>query len=321
MGEDVLGGKASAPFHRRQPPPGSLRRRSGGAERAVRTGKLPKSRQKPAARPAAQGGPAILKEQEHRPLLRPPGLFGGLYGQQPRRSRPAGKAHVRQRAERTLRRAVWPADHCAQLHQRLIEHADVLRSVRHGGTQRLPHGPLRFRICDVRAPVRQPRDHPQHVSVHRRLRQGERRRGHGGGGILPHAGEGEQRAVFGGEPPAELADDGPGRLLKISGPAVIAKPLPELHQPLLRRVRQSFHRGEGLQKPPVIADHRRGAGLLEHDLRHPDAVRVLCLPPRQGAGVGAVPRQKRRGDGRKGCQTGLRHGIINSCSGAADGAF
>ena len=46
-----------------------------------------------------------------------------------------------------------------------------------------------------------------------------------------------------------------------------------------------------LALPGIIAKDRRHAGLLEHDLRHPDAVRVLCVPPRQVPGVFPVPVQ------------------------------
>ena len=159
--------------------------------------------------------------------------------------------------------------------------------------------------------VGEPCHHPQHVAVYRRLPPGEGRRGDGAGGVVPDARQ-FQQALVGIRKAAHLRH-GFCRLLQVPGPAVIAQALPQLHQPVLRGVCQSLHRGEGCEKPGIIAQHRRHTGLLEHDLRHPDAVRVLRFPPGQVPGVSPKPRQKRPRQAEKhvfSCQLLLFHGII-----------
>ena len=54
--------------------------------------------------------------------------------------------------------------------------------------------------------------------------------------------------------------------LEVSGPAVVAKALPELHEPLLRGLGQNLHRGEGREEAVIVPQHRRHPGLLEHNL-------------------------------------------------------
>ena len=139
--------------------------------------------------------------------------------------------------------------------------------------------------------VGEPGHHPQYVAVHRRLPPAKGRRGDGAGGVVPDARQGQQTLV--GIREAAHLHHGLRRPLEIPGPAVIAQPLPQLHQAVLRRGGQSLHRGEGLQKAGVIAQHRRHPGLLEHDLRHPDAVRVLRAAPGQVPGILPEPDQKR----------------------------
>ena len=70
---------------------------------------------------------------------------------------------------------------------------------------------------------------------------------------------------------------------------VVAQALPELEHLVLIGGRQRKHVREALQKALVVAAHSLGAGLLEHDLREPDAVGVARAPPGQLAGVAVVP--------------------------------
>ena len=159
--------------------------------------------------------------------------------------------------------------------------------------------------------VGEPGHHPQYVAVHRRLPTAKGRRGDGAGGVVPDARQ-FQQALVGIRKAAHL-HHGFCRLLQVPGPAVIAQALPQLHQPVLRGVCQSLHRGEGCEKPGIIAQHRRHTGLLEHDLRHPDGVRILRPPPGQVPGISPEPLQKRprqSGEHVFSCQFLLFHGMI-----------
>ena len=112
------------------------------------------------------------------------------------------------------------------------------------------------------------------------------------GTVVPHPRQGQQ-VLVGVRKPAALLRHDPGGLLQVPGPAVIAQALPQLHQPLLRGGCQSLHRGECLQKAGIIPQHRRYPGLLQHDLRDPDLIRVCGPPPGQVPGIGPIPRQQR----------------------------
>ena len=102
-----------------------------------------------------------------------------------------------------------------------------------------------------------------------------------------------RRGIDPAQIPAVLVHNLPGRPAQVPGPAVIAQALPQLHQPLLRGGCQSLHRGECLQKAGIIPQHRRYPGLLQHDLRDPDLIRVCGPPPGQVPGIGPIPRQQR----------------------------
>ena len=86
-----------------------------------------------------------------------------------------------------------------------------------------------------------------------------------------------------------------GRFLQVSGPAVVAQSLPQLHQLILGQDGQSVDIRGRLQKTAVVVQHRRHPGLLEHNLRYPDMIRGGVAPPGEGTGILPVPDQQ--GDG------------------------
>ena len=61
---------------------------------------------------------------------------------------------------------------------------------------------------------------------------------------------------------------------QVAGPRIVSQAAPQREHFLFRRRRQRLHRGKALQEPPVIRNHRLRAGLLQHDLRDPDAIRI-----------------------------------------------
>ena len=137
---------------------------------------------------------------------------------------------------------------------------------------------------------------PQHVAVHRRHGQAKGDGGDGPGGVVPHPGQGVDVLVGAGERPAEVVHDLPGGLLQVPGPAVIAQPLPQLHQPVLGQGGQSRRVGSGIEKAAVVVQHRRHPGLLQHDLGHPHPIGGGGAAPGQHPGVVPIPQQQ--GDGQ-----------------------
>ena len=293
MGEDVLRRQLSLPLQGRQPHGLHGLRRRGLVQGPLHVGELPQPRQQSRVRTAAQGGLPVPQQDEHRLLLRPAGLFRLLHRQDLCRAPEPPQAELRRRTVPALRRAVGHADGGPQLHGCLIEDPDVRRRLRHNILHLRPDGLFRLRVHDIVMAVGDAGDHPQDVAVHRRHPQAEGRRGDSPGGVLADARQGQQRVVVRREPPSVLLRHQTGALLKIPGAAVVAQALPQLHQLVLGRRRQSLHRREGPQKAGVVPQHRRHPGLLEHDLRHPDAVRVRGPAPGQIPGIASEPSQKR----------------------------
>jgi len=95
---------------------------------------------------------------------------------------------------------------------------------------------------------------------------------------------------------AELFYQHPGRLLEVAGAAVVTEPLPEFHQPFVVDFCQRFQRRELGHEALVIGADRLDAGLLEHDLRDPDAIGRRVVAPRQNPFVRIVPGQQRGND-------------------------
>ena len=83
-----------------------------------------------------------------------------------------------------------------------------------------------------------------------------------------------------------------GSPLQIARAAVVSKPLPQLHEPILRDLCQRLDIRADLEKARIVRLDRLNARLLEHDFGEPDAVRILGVSPRQVALVFAVPLQE-----------------------------
>ena len=251
MGEDVLGRQAALPVDHRQAH--GLHRRTGGCfiQSALHIGKLPKSRQQAGFRPLPQGDLSVSFQQEHGFFLHPPLLFRLFHRQGLCCSPLSAQTQAAYGAVIAPGSGIGPTDCGPQLHHGLIENADVRRFLRHDLRQRRPDSPLGFRIRNVIVAVRQPGHDPEHVAVHRRFPPSEGCGGNGGGGIVSDPRQGQQ-AVIGVRKAAQRRDL-PCRLLQVSGPAVIAKALPQLHEQLLVCLRQRLHCGEHRQKTGIIA--------------------------------------------------------------------
>ena len=296
VAENVLCRQAAFPGERLQAP-GPDRDRGGGlVQVAFHVGKLPQPRQQAGGRALPQGRMALPEEEEHRLVLHPAGLFWGLYRQTLRRAPRPAQAEVPDGAEKAFRRAVRHADRGPQLHEGLVENPRVRLGFRENILDLGADGFFRLREGNVAVVIRQAGDNPEDVAVHRRFPPGKGRGGDGGGGVVPDTGELQKPFVSVGK--AAPFHRQLGGLLEVPGPAVVAKALPELHQVLLRCGGQGLHRGEGLQKPGVVAQHRRHPGLLKHDFRDPDAVGVPGFPPGKVPGAGPVPGQQRRREPR-----------------------
>ncbi len=65
-----------------------------------------------------------------------------------------------------------------------------------------------------------------------------------------------------------------GSFLQVAGARVVAKPGPVMQYGVEARARQGLDIGKAFQEAFVVGNDRTHLGLLEHDLRHPDAIRI-----------------------------------------------
>ena len=206
-----------------------------------------------------------------------PGSAAGAEGR--RRAVPAAGAAVRQ------------AEQGAELHQRLGEVPGPAGGIE--SRQPLPVVPAHRRAGAVPLVAGKAAHHPHHIAVHRRGGQAKGDGADGPGGVVADAGQRPDGVIVRREGTAIPLDQELCRLLEVAGPAVIAQPLPELEQPLLRQRRQRLDIRHLPEKALVIGQRRLHPGLLEHDLREPHMVRGRVLPPGEVAAVGIVPGQQR----------------------------
>ena len=86
-----------------------------------------------------------------------------------------------------------------------------------------------------------------------------------------------------------------GSLFQIPHPAVVAKTFPELMQKRVVTGSQSLHIRERLEKTGIVTLHCLHPGLLQHDLRDPDMVRLPVRAPGQFPAIFQIPRQQKLG--------------------------
>jgi hypothetical protein len=77
--------------------------------------------------------------------------------------------------------------------------------------------------------------------------------------------------------------------MQIARARIVAKSFPRLAHTCRRRSRNGSQRGERAQELCVLRDDARDLGLLEHQLRHEDPIRIAGASPGQVAGAALVP--------------------------------
>ena len=288
----MLGVEDLLPPQRRHVPLRQLRGGGRLVQLPLHVGELPQPRQQSRVRPLPQGRGAVLflhdeQGQTHLALL----FFLLPHRQKRLFPVPLRGAEACGRTPVTQGLSVGQA-HCRpQVHQGLVEVPGPVMG--HGIGHGLPERGADFGIQHVAAVAGEPRRHPQHVAVHggHGLSEGDGQ--DGPRRVVPDACQTPQVVITVREFAAEILHHGLRRSFQIAGTAVIAQPLPQPHQLLLRHGGQRRHIRRGIHKPLKIGQYRLDAGLLEHDLRHPRAVGGHLLPPGQHPPVGVVPRQQR----------------------------
>ena len=94
---------------------------------------------------------------------------------------------------------------------------------------------------------------------------------------------------------AVLGDDELRGAMQIARTRVVAEAGPQVQHFIDGRGSERAHVGKALHEALVVAEHGRDLRLLQHDLRHPHAIRRRVLLPRQMLAAGAIePGEERR---------------------------
>ena len=221
--------------------------------------------------------------RRHR-LFRPcGGEFGGTVGAQ----RDAGGA---QRAIGAARPAAR-AQRGAQVHQALGVGGDGgLIAIGQQVLRALPERAFDRRCVGPTFDTEMAREHALHIAVEDRGACAEGEGGDGRRGRAADAGQLREQVGVAREMAAVFGHQALRAGVQIARPAVIAKAAPQGEHFVDRGCGQGGEGRKTLEKARVIADHRGHLGLLEHDLRQPDAVRIAgVLPGQVVAAVGALP--------------------------------
>ena len=153
--------------------------------------------------------------------------------------------------------------------------------------QRLP-----AQIMALRGDSFQAGPHARDVPVHNHIRGVVSNAEDGPCRIVTHARERSRLLIIAAKMSAELFGNDFGGTVKITRAAIVTQSRPEFEHPFQGGARQASDGGKSLKEALVIGDHRRNLGLLEHDLRDQDLVRVARLPPGEVPAVLPEPAQE-----------------------------
>ena len=198
-----------------------------------------------------------LGQSANAALLEPPALAP---------ERTPGAVGVARRAERR-----------AELHQRLIEVARAAFRDELGRDLPEPHAErCATRITSQRE---EPRENANDVPVDDRHPFAERDARHRSRGVCAHPRQSEQRLVIGWHASLVPLVHRLRRLVQAPRSGVVAEPLPGVEHVRLASPGERSDGREASQKVRVPTDHGLHLRLLQHDLAHPDRVRIARAPP------------------------------------------
>ena len=142
----------------------------------------------------------------------------------------------------------------------------------------------------------QPGEHAQHIPVNCRPRLFKCDRRDCPRRVSPDPRKCQDLLIFLRELSVMLLTDHLCRPPEIARARIVPQSFPQLKKFLIPTRRKRCDRGKTLHKTLEIRDHCLDARLLQHDLRHPHAVRIPVLPPRQTPAILMIPVRQRRDD-------------------------
>jgi hypothetical protein len=134
------------------------------------------------------------------------------------------------------------------------------------------------------------------VAVYGSNRQAKSHAEDGSGCVFSNARETQKLFPVLRKPAPAAGNDLLCRSVEMPGSGVVAKVFPEFQDLFRASFSQGIYGGEPYEKTLVIRDHCIHLGLLEHDLRDPDEVRVPGMAPGEIPGMAGIPSEQFRGD-------------------------
>ena len=154
-----------------------------------------------------------------------------------------------------------------------------------GSPEMIPAG----RGIDRGSPIGQTGEQARHVGLDDRFRSIEAKTRDRTRGVASHAGELHDPGRVCGKPTAEFFPNEPGGGVQIARPGVVAKPFPGAEDIRLLGSGKGREIREALEPALVIRNHSRDLGLLEHEFRNHDRVRIVRATPGQVAALAPEP--------------------------------
>ena len=186
----------------------------------------------------------------------------------------------------TAARRPWRADRGAQLHHGLVVVAGPVGVEEAGGfaAELGGGGPGK---------IQQPRQDAPHIAVHGGHRPSEGDAGHRARGVFADSRKCPERSGVGRQFAAMPLAHRPRRPVQVAGARVVPEAFPREEHVVQRGRGEGVPVGKPLQPARVVRSNGLDTGLLQHELRDRDAVRVPVGAPGQGAAVTIEVGQER----------------------------
>ncbi len=191
------------------------------------------------------------------------------------------------------------ADSRSQVHQRLIELPSGTGSRREESCGEVPRRLVgdaaalpRNRSAPAASPSESTPENSPDIRVHGGHAPLVGEAGDRSGSVTAHAGKGGERFGSTRDSPVQVVHHDAGQTMEVLRTAVVPQAVPRLPHPPGPRTGERSDGGESVDESPVVPVDPRHLGLLQHELRHEDVIRVPRASPRQVSTVGSKPLEQ-----------------------------
>lgn len=146
---------------------------------------------------------------------------------------------------------------------------------------------------EISSKAMQTREKTSDIAIQRRLRPVKGQAGHCSCCVAAEPGKGKQALFHGRNFPFKISLDDFGRFEEMPGPGIVTQTSPGFEHFGQGGLSQRGQGWKKFQEAVIIGQDRFDPGLLQHELRNHDPIRIRLLPPRQVSPVTGIPSEKR----------------------------